>query len=100
MELIYSVRHPDMVRSECFSHRQDIHCVDKIKLEPARKRCQIKKPVVEVRHAFRSEAKMDDWLEFDGEESYPKPVDNTNSPFVLKQVNILGLIESVSNPKI
>ena len=82
-----------MVDFQC--HCQDIHCVDKIKLEPARKRRRTKQPVVGARHTFRSEAKRDDWLDIDGEESYFEPIANTNSPFVLEQVSILGLTGSV-----
>ena len=76
-------------------HCQDIHCVDKIKLEPARKRRRTKQPVVGARHTFRSEAKRDDWHDIDGEESYLEPVANTNNPLVLEQVSILGLTGSV-----
>ena len=69
--------------------------MDKTKLEPARKRRRIKQSVVKARHAFRSEAKMDDWLDIDGKESYPEPVDNASNLFVLEQVSILDLTGSV-----
>ena len=82
-----------MVDFQC--HCQDIHCVDKIKLEPARKRCRIKQPVVGARHTFRSEAKRDDWLDIECEESYLEPVANTENPLVLEQVSILDLTRSV-----
>ena len=82
-----------MVDFQC--HCQDIHSVDKIKLEPARKRRRIKKSMTEARHAFHSEVKMDDWLGIDRGESYPKPVNITNNPFVLEQVSLLDLTESV-----
>ena len=77
-----------MVDFQC--HCQDIHCVDKIKLEPARKRRRIKQSVLGARHSFRSEARRDDWFDVDGEESYLEPVANTNNPLVIKQVSMLG----------
>ena len=82
-----------MVNFQCYY--QDIHYVDKIKLKLAKKRRRIKQPMVGARHTFRLEAKRDNWLDINGEESYLEPVTNTKSPFVLEQVNILGLTESV-----
>ena len=77
-------------------HCQDIYCVNKIKLEPAKKRRRTKQPVVGVRHTFRLEAKRDNWLDIDCEENYLEPIANTNKPLILKQVNIFNLIRSVS----
>ena len=70
--------------------------MDKIKLEPARKRRRIKQSTLGTRHTFRSEAKRDDWFDVDGKENYLEPIANTNNPLIIKQVSMLGLTGSVS----